>query len=431
MVEDRTDDGRTPRWAMVCAGTSLIAVCYGFARFAYGLFAPDFQRDFALGPTISGVIGSGSYVGYSVAIIAGLLLTERVGARPVALAAGAVATLGTAVVAAAPNATVLAAGVLIAGSSTGLASPPLAAAVARWVVREIRDRAQTIVNAGTGVGVLLSGPIALLLTDNWRLAWGVFSGTCALVTVWIAATVPATRPAFCGPGSSGSTIVTGTRRLLLAAVLMGVASSAVWTFGRDVVTTVGGAGPSESALMWMVVGASGLAGAVSADLTVRVGLARAWSWVLVAMSAATVLLAIRPGFTASALVSAALFGSTYIALCGLLLVWSTRIYPDRPSFGVGASFLMIAVGQAVGAPLVGVVIDLAGFLSAFGLVAVVGLVGAAVRPGAESTANGVVTADPRSPWRRGVPTGCPTLSRPPRGSSRGGPRPAGRATRSR
>ncbi len=38
---------------------------------------------------------------------------------------------------------------------------------------------------------------------------------------------------------------------------------------------------------------------------------------------------------------------TYVALCGLLLVWSTRIYPDRPSFGIGASFLMIAVGQAI------------------------------------------------------------------------------------
>lgn len=389
---DRTDqsdqdEGRAPRWALVSAGTSLIGACYGFARFSYGLFAPEFQREFTLGPTLTGVIGSGSYVGYCVAIIASLLLTERVGARPVVIAAGVVATLGTAVVAVAPNPAVLAAGILVAGSSTGLVSPPLAATIARWVTHRTRDRAQVIANAGTGIGVLLSGPIALTLTDSWRLAWATFAVACAAATIWIAVTVPATPPTVRTSPPTATTSGTGTTRLLLAALLMGLASSAVWTFGRDVVTVVGDADPTESALMWTVLGASGLAGAISADLAAGLGLARAWSSVLISMSAATMLLATLADITAAVMIAAALFGAAYIILCGLLLLWSTRLHPDRPSFGVGMSFLVIAVGQAVGAPLVGGIIDRVGHLPAFTLVAALGVLGATIQPRRSSCAS--------------------------------------------
>lgn len=391
-------DGRGPRWAMVCAGTALIGACYGFARFSYGLFTPQFQAEFTLGPALTGIVGSGSYIGYSVAIVISLLLTARIGAKPLAIAAGGVATVGTAMVAVAPNASVLAAGILVAGSSTGLASPPLAAAVARWVVLAARDRAQAVVNAGTGVGVLLSGPVALLLAEDWRAAWGTFSVLCAAVTVWISVVVPVTPPGPAGAAGSGDrAVAAGTTRLLLAALLMGLASSAVWTFGRDVITTVGGAGPTESAVMWIVIGASGLVGAASSDLTARIGLARAWSFVLVVLSTATMLLAVSPDITAVVMAAAALFGASYIALCGLLLLWSTRLYPDRPSTGVGASFLMIAVGQALGAPLVGAIIGDAGYHVAFAAVALLGLVGATVRsrhPAAHSHAGQEVVIRP-------------------------------------
>lgn len=277
------------RLPLVCAGTALVAVCYGFARFAYGLFAPIFQDEFAYSSTLAGVIGSGSYVGYCIAIVISLVLTEKLGARPLAVAAGAVATTGTFVLAVAPNALTLAIGVLVAGSSTGLASPPLAAAVATWVGHETRDRSQTVVNAGTGFGVLLSGPIALLLTDHWRLAWALFSLICAAVTLWIAGTVPTHRPDRQREGTPQK-LAPGTRTLLLAALLMGLASSATWTFGRALITTEGAATETSSTIMWTVIGVSGLAGAVSADLTKRLGLGRSWTAVLLAMAAATVAL---------------------------------------------------------------------------------------------------------------------------------------------
>lgn len=375
-----TPAGAGSRWVLVGAGAALIGTCYGFARFAYGLFAPEFQTAFSIGPTLSGVIGAGSYVGYCVAIVVSLVLTERLGARRLAVSAGVVATVGIALVALAPSAPVLAAGVLIAGSSTGIASPPMAAAVSRWIRDGIQDRAQTIVNAGTGIGVLVSGPIALVLIDRWRWAWAAFAVLAAAVTVWVRVAVPCTDSER-GDESGRGGYVPGTAVLVAGAFLMGLSSAAVWTFGRDLITTEGGASDLVSASMWTVLGVAGVVGALSGDLVARAGLARSWTFVMIAMAGATALLALAPGSTAAIVAAAATFGASYIGLTGLVLLWSTRIYPERTSFGVGLSFLMIAVGQSIGAPVAGVLTDTAGAAAAFLGCAAVGLLGAFARPG--------------------------------------------------
>lgn len=379
------------RWGMICAGTALIGTCYGFARFAYGLFAPELQATFGISPTVSGIIGSGSYIGYCIAIVISLVLTERFGARRLAVSAGVVATVGTSIVALAPSTPVLAVGVLIAGSSTGLASPPMAAAVSRWVREGVQDRAQTVVNAGTGIGVLVSGPIALALIDQWRWAWAVFAVLAAAVTLWVHLTVPFTaseRGAYSGERG----YVSGTTIMILAAFLMGLSSVAVWTFGRDLITTVGGTSSIVSTSMWTVLGAAGFIGALGGDLVARAGLARSWTMVMVAMAAATVLLALKPSSAVAIFVAAAVFGASYVTLCGLVLLWSMRIYPERSSFGVGLSFLMIAVGQSVGAPLAGGLTDAAGATAAFFTCAALGLLGALVRPGRTISAPDSTTA---------------------------------------
>lgn len=169
----------TGRWStaqLTGAGLALIAACYGLARFAYGLFVPAFSDEFGLTAATAGAIASGSYAAYCLAIVASTALTPRLGSRTLAISAGAVATGGVLLISLAPNTAALAVGVILAGSSTGIASPPLAQAIATTVREPVRDRAQTVVNAGTGLGVLVAGPVALLAASQWRLAWFVFAG---------------------------------------------------------------------------------------------------------------------------------------------------------------------------------------------------------------------------------------------------------------
>ena len=370
---------------LAAAGLLLIAVCYGLARFAYGLFLPVLRVEFELDGATAGAVAASSYVAYCVAIVGAALATARFGARPVAVLAGVTAAAGTGLIAVAPHVGVLAAGVVIAGSSTGLASPPLADAVARWVVADRADRVQTVINAGTGLGVMVSGPVALMAGQNWRLAWWAFALAAVAVTVWTAVTVPSRFPdddvsAQPIPARRGTPMPAGQPRLLAAAGIMGIASSAVWTFGRDFVVTTGGASPFASTLMWIILGAAGLLGAFTGSLIGRFGLARAWIVAMLTLAVATAGFALGASSYPTIFAAAAVFGAVYIALTGLLLVWGIRVHPDRPAFGVGAAFLFIAIGQALGAPLIGLLTDLTTATGAFLAAAATSAVGAALYP---------------------------------------------------
>src|SRR5688572_1340540 len=83
---------------LVAPGLALIAVTYGLARFAYGLFLPEMREAFDLSPSLLGAIGAASYVAYSAAVVVSLVYTSRTGPRRMAVAAGAAAVVGMAAV---------------------------------------------------------------------------------------------------------------------------------------------------------------------------------------------------------------------------------------------------------------------------------------------------------------------------------------------
>ncbi|WP_461000341.1 MFS transporter [Streptomonospora sediminis] len=382
-----------PAARLAAAGISLIAVCYGLARFAYGLFVPVFSAEFGLSAAAAGAIASAGYAAYCAAVVAASAATPLFGPRAVAVSAGAAATAGTALVAAAGHPAVLTTGVLLAGVSSGAVSPPLAAAVARWVAASHADRVQSVVNAGTGLGVMVSGPVALLFADDWRLAWAAFSCASAAAAVWTALVIPAHRreggsgadrsgaPAASATGTAARSpwLPPGAVRLLCAAVVMGVASSAVWTFGRDVVVAQG-AGSFASTVMWIILGAAGLLGVLTGDISARAGLGRAWIGGMFVLAAATGGLVLAAGNAPGIYIAGGLFGAVYIALTGMLLLWGAATYAAAPASGVGAAFLLLAAGQAAGSPLIGLLSDAFGTAASFAAAAAVAVAGAALAP---------------------------------------------------
>lgn len=387
---------------LVAPGLALIAVTYGLARFAYGLFLPGMKEAFDLGESALGLIGAGSYAGYCVAIVVSLVYTARLGARFMAVAAGAVAVAGMALIAAAPAAWVLAAGVLLAGSSTGLASPPMGEAVARVVASKEQGRANALINSGTSVGIALSGPVALVAAEQWRLAWTFFAAVGVVVLAWNAAAMPAgsrhskTPPEEAFPQGAPALTFSrfrgpGALPLFVAAVGMGLASAAYWTFSRQLVVQADGLSPAGTTVFWVVVGVSGLAGGAAGDLIGRYGLGAVLRTSLAAMAVASVTLALVPWSPIAAYSSAALFGASYIMLTGVVLIWSVAVFEELPAAGIGAGFLMIAAGQAAGSPLAGMLAAVSGLEVTFFVFAGVAVATALVRPrrmGSGTSGNG-------------------------------------------
>ncbi|KAF0093884.1 MAG: major facilitator transporter [Puniceicoccaceae bacterium 5H] len=370
---------------LVPAGVMLVGVTYGLARYAYGLFLPQMRDDVGMDPTVAGFVASAAYAGYCVTLVLSALLTHRVGPRAMAIAAGAVATLGLGGMALSHQPLWLATGVLVAGMSTGLSSSPMAAAVSRRVSMPRQARANTLINSGTSLGVAVAGPLALLAASEWRAAYASFAGLAAFSTVWAAVVVPGREP----DEADGAQHAAGERRSLwrrealpiaLAATGMGFAASIYWTFAGEVVTSLGGFSEGFVNQIWLVIGLAGLLGGAAGDLVRRFGIGWVNAGSLFVLAASLVTLVVGMGNLALVLASAAAFGASFIMLTGVYLVWGVDIYADRPAMGPGVPFLMIAVGQFIGAAFGGWMIGLIGFGWSFGLYAVAALACALVWP---------------------------------------------------
>ena len=131
-----------------------------------------------------------SYASYFCITIVGIYLSTRLAPRLSVLLGGLAAVIGMATIAAAQSPFMLTAGVAIAGVSPGLAYTPFSEIIAT-LVSEARQRAiYSIINSGTSLGVMLSGPAAILLGEKWRLAWASFAAFGLLSTLWCVAILP-------------------------------------------------------------------------------------------------------------------------------------------------------------------------------------------------------------------------------------------------
>ena len=360
------------------AGFALIAVCYGLARFAFGLFLPEIRADLGLSSGLGGMIAGGSFLGYCIAIALSAGLTERFGPRIVAVLAGTVATLGLAAMFLSSNAATLAGAVLFAGLSTGLASPPMAAAVATTIDPSRRDGTNTLINAGTSAGVAICGLIALFFGADWRAVYVLFCGLALVTTVAALLTVPGSSPGGAAARVALPRFSPRLRKLVSAAFLTGTISTTVWSFGGELTARALAWTSGDIGILWIVIGIAGGGGAFAGRLVARFGINRVHRTALVGLIFG-VLCVGHPHTTATlALLGAALFGASYIMLTGVYLVWGTAVLPERPATGLTIAFLAFAVGQTVGAPVFAWLLEAASPLKAILVFAALGVVPAAI-----------------------------------------------------
>ncbi|MEJ5913562.1 MFS transporter [Pseudokineococcus sp. 1T1Z-3] len=369
---------------LLAAGAGVIAVTYGVVRFGYGLHLPQLSAEFALGPQLAGVIASGSFAAYCVAALLARPLVTRGGGRPVLWGAAGLAASGALVVAAAPSAAVLALGVLVAGSAAGAASPALVAAVAATVPERSAPRAQAVVNGGTGLGVAVTGVGVLLVPSVWRPVWAL-----AAVVVLLAAAVvdrcarwdrqPSARSDQEG-GETSSDDDASLVRPVVAATLAGLGSAAVWTFGRDLLTSTGGLPDRTTAALWVLLGATAVLGALSGDAVRVLGLRRAWALTAGLSAAGTAVLALAPSSAVAAGAAAVVFGGAYTALTGVLIAWAGVLRPATAGATTATLFVALTAGQAVGSAVTGSLVGALGPVGAFLLSAALVLVAAGVLP---------------------------------------------------
>jgi predicted MFS family arabinose efflux permease len=363
---------------IVFPGIAMIGVSYAFARFSFGLFLPEISGALGLTEASSGFIGSVAYVAYCVALLTSSLLIQKSGQHTAIRLAGISAVLGMAGIALSPNAYVLTGSVFLAGLSTGWASPAYGSVVANELKKQDRDRGNTWINTGTSFGIILSGPIALLFTEYWRLPYALFAFIGLTILVWNAKAIPARKQRTTSLSlREPKKLWDKSTRLILASFLIGISSSIYWTFSRSLLTLEHDVSYTVAVWFWIVMGVSGIAGGLAGGIIERVGMQWAYGSGVFLMVTSVALLTVHS--LSISFLSAILFGITYIFLTGVFIVWGTNLFPENPSMGISLSFLSLGIGQFVGSSFAGVVIEVFSYTTAFLVFSLIGLFGLFVR----------------------------------------------------
>lgn len=385
------------------AGLSIIAVAYGFARYGYGLFVPVFREEFGLSTEILGFISSGAYATYLIALLLAGFLSSRINPRAPVVLGGLFAVVGMVLIAFAPNALLLAVGVLLASTSSGWAWAPFSDAVAQMVRPEAQNRTLSIVSTGTTFGLIVVGPVSLIAGSTWRAAWLVFAVLAFASTVWNFLVLPNKPPdgsASAVEGKPGEELGDGSRDgsgdresrlgwrwflgaqslpLFFVAFAYGLAGAFYWTYAADL-TQQSGLPPMVSSVLWTVVGIAGIVGLGTGDFVGRFGLRRVLAAALAMLGTAIAVLGAMPASWTAVGISAVIYGPSFMMIAALLALWSSHVFPERPSTGFTATLLMLAIGSIAGPATLGIVAGHLGLVVAFLITAAFTLLSMLVRP---------------------------------------------------
>lgn len=338
---------------LTLSGFMLIAVTYGLARFAWGMMMPQVAQQISFSPRASGMLAACSYLAYCLATPGATLLLARWGVRSTAILAALTAMLGLLLLAAAGSVWLIAGGLFIAGLGAGLASPALASAVSRKIDASRQTAANTLINAGTGAGIIVSVPIFMLMPGGWRAACCCFAALALISLLLARYYLPAGRadPPGSPVGWRDRLHNRALLRVIIIAFLSGVASAAWWCFGPDVLRQHSRLNEGQASMLWLVSGAAGILGALTGPLARCIGMRQVYWLAQLAMAAPLLLLAALTHFSYWLVPAAALCGAGYVTLSGILLVAGAAATPQNAASGVAAAFLTLAIGQIVGAIL--------------------------------------------------------------------------------
>jgi len=375
MSETTTDLSTRPSAARtLLPGTAMIALTFGLSRYGYGLLLPDMRAEVQMTASTAGLISSAAYLSYMAANIGVVGVLTRWGPRVAVGGAALLAAVGMGVIAVAQSVLLIAIGVVVAGAAAGMSFPPYADIVAGQVRPEKRDVVWSTISSGTGWGVAIAGPIAIVAGAQWRVAWVVFVAIAVVVGVLAVFHAPAAedRRARLPQLSITWFFCPKSRPLLLSAVLVGVGSSVWWAFSVDAMRQ-SGIDSSSARLIYAACGVAMLLASLSGAMFARFGLRPSYLVATSLLAASLAAFGLATAHQATALVAAVVFGAVYATVIAVHGVWSSRVFEDHPSAGLAAVNTALTIGTLAGPTLAGVVIQQADYRVALVIVALLTL----------------------------------------------------------
>lgn len=349
-------------WPLAAGGALATAVAFGPARVGFGLFLPRFREQFDLSTSSAGLIASGAFAGFFLALMLTAWLVVQRGPRWAVALGGFAAWAGMAIVAISQNTSMLAVGTVLAATSAGFCWSPFNNAAERGVPSSQRDRALSIISTGTAGGIVAAGVLAFAvagLEHGWRTVWVIFSLaglTASVVNLYALAGLPRTGTRNTPSGWLARLVARPSWPLLAIALSFGLSNGFYLSFAVDHVSQSGGlpgiAAELSGPVLYIALGLGGVVGFLTADIKARIGLTALVRGIFACSFLSLLLIGIVPTSWTALIVSAALQGACIMVLSAIFSFWSNRLNPDLPTIGFTATLTMFALGNILG-PAVG------------------------------------------------------------------------------
>ncbi|MFQ6014023.1 MAG: MFS transporter [Anaerolineae bacterium] len=405
MNEDRRQRPARFHYGFVILLISLLIISgtLGFARFGYTMILPSMKEGLALSYTEMGMLATGNFVGYLIFALVGGFLAARYGPRLIiSLSMLLVGTtmLLTGLAPAFPFALAMR---ILTGIGSGGSNVPVMGLLSSWFAPRRRGMATGLVVGGSGVGLVITGPlvpaiIAAYSPDGWRYSW-YYLGLAVIVIALLGYVLLRNRPAEKGlsPIGAAESSTSNPAQRAASSLQWGLVykSKTLWhlaviyfmfgfsyiiyaTFFAAYLTKEGGMTAQAAGSLWAMIGVisivSGLLWGTVSDLVGRKkGLAMVY-----ALQGLSFLVFAVVKSTSGFYVSAFLFGLTawsipaiMAAACGDYL--GARLAPAA----LGLITVIFGIGQAIGPSAAGRIADVtASFSLAFLAAAVAAFAGA-------------------------------------------------------
>ncbi len=345
---------------MVASATSGLAAAMGIGRFVYTPILPVMAEAVGVSAGESALVATSNYAGYLLAAIV-LSLRPRWRGRAMIRTLTASLVASEAAMAATTDVEIWATLRFIAGaSSAGLFISCVATVTALVASKTVSPVMASVAFSGVGVGVGLTGLLALATEDNatWQQMWLGSSALTALLLLplWFSAQPRSVEKTSLATGIV-STTTSRLPRSKIAIALMatyfleGLGYIVVGTF---LVAAVGDAKNSTGPMVWAIVGIAAVpATLLWAALARRVGWPIALAVALGVQTLGTIL-PVLDGSSTTAIVTAALFGATFMGICmltmecGRSLIGPNSAAPLTAVYGLGQMLGPLMVAPVIG-----------------------------------------------------------------------------------
>lgn len=379
-------------WTVLGLSFMVLLGSTGLLRFGYPVILPDMRQGLGLAYGETGLLSTGSFMGYIVSSSMLGYLASRIGIRVVLTISMLLSGVGMLVSALASGFQLALVGQTVAGFGNGGAAIAGLSLALVWFGPQRRGLVSGVSAAGAGLGLVVSGLFlpglqSAIGPEGWRFSWLAFASVALAVGLACLAGVPrrvtkdAALPS--GPADAGVTwweLYRSGWLMLLGFIYMvyGFACLGVTTFFVAYAVKEVGMSAQEAGAVWGLVGILSIgSGLVWGAISDRIGRSSALAVVFSLLFVSIALIAgIRSpwGFyTAAVIFGLVAWGVPTVgsAACGDLAP------PKMVTAALGAITLPYAIGQAASPAIAGYLADTSGsFSSSFYLAAVVAILGA-------------------------------------------------------